>query len=352
MAAPIDPATAALTGPSVPVAEGLAVSADFGNMNYAVSENGTLLYVEGPSSGAAGQQLLTVDLDGNEEPLVLAPRPIQNVGWSPDGQSVVYSSEGNIYTYNVVLGTTPRQLTFEGVNRRPVFSPDGIRVAFDSNRGGTIGLDLFVKNLDDDSPPRSIITLRANQWPDQWPSDSLIVFERGEGGVRDLWMVNLSDPDSARAEAYLSSEADLRYISVSLDGTLAAYTSNESGEYEIYMRSFPEPGERTIVSQGGGDAPFWSPDGNTLCYTRSEGGERTWMAARIQRQPVPVVLSTDSLFTGPYYIPFPGSGLHPDGDRWIVAQDVGSADPEGSGEPDRLIMVTNFFEELRQRMGN
>ena len=132
------------------------------------------------------------------------------VGWSPDGESVVFSSEGQIYTYNVALGTTPRQLTFEGDNIHAVFSPDGTRVAFRSVREGTDGADLFVKDLNDDSPPRSIITLDGNQNVMQWPSDTLIVLERGEGGFGDLWMVNLSDPDNPSAEAYLSSEANLR----------------------------------------------------------------------------------------------------------------------------------------------
>ena len=81
--------------------------------------------------------------------------------------------------------------------------------------------------------------------------------------------------------------------------TLAAYTSSESQQYEIYIRSFPDPGEPTIVSEGGGRVPFWSPDGNTLYYARGEGvGEVTFMAARLQRDPVPIVLSPDSLFTG------------------------------------------------------
>ena len=162
-------------------------------------------------------------------------------------------------------------------------------------------------------------------------------------------MVDLSDPDSARAEAYLSSEADLRRIVVSPDGTLAAYTSNESRQYEIYIRSFPDPGERTLVSEGGGDVPFWSPDGNTLYYTSTGPGEGTFMAARIQRDPVPGVVSTDSLFTmTSIFEPSSGSDLHPDGDRWIVAQTVGTGPEGGVSEPERLIMVTNFFEELRQ----
>ena len=76
-----------------------------------------------------------------------------------------------------------------------------------------------MKNLEDDLPPRSIITLDANQRVIQWPSDSLIVFETGTGGAGDLWMVDLSDPDSPRAEAYLSAEADLCRIVMSPDGT-------------------------------------------------------------------------------------------------------------------------------------
>ena len=302
-------------------------------------------------STAGVQQFVVVDLEGNEEALVLAPRPIPGlgVGWSPDGESVVFSSEGQIYTYNVALGTTPRQLTFEGDNIHAVFSPDGTRVAFRSVREGTDGADLFVKDLNDDSPPRSIITLDGNQNVMQWPSDTLIVLERGEGGFGDLWMVNLSDPDNPSAEAYLSSEANLRGISVSPDGTLAAYRSNESGQNEVYIRSFPNPGERTVVSQGAGGDPNWSPDGNTLYYTTGNG--QPFMAARLQRNPVPVVLATDTLFTGLFSVePRPGSALHPDGDRFIVARDATSnTGTEGeASQPERLILVQNFFEELRQ----
>ena len=259
LAATFDPDAMELTGAAVPLVQGVSLLGSIAR--YSLSANGTLVYIEDVTGAAAEQQLVVVDLEGNVEPLDLSPRDIGLVAWSPDGQSVVYSSEGQIYTYNVTLGTTPRQITFEGTNRRPIFSPHGSRVAFQSSRGGTDAFDLFVKDLNDDSPPRSIITLAWNQWPTQWPSDTLIVFVWGESGVRDLWMVNLSDPDSARAKAYLSSEADLRFISVSPDGTLAAYTSDESGQYEIYVRSFPDPGERTRVSESGGGIPFWSPDG-------------------------------------------------------------------------------------------
>ena len=103
----------------------------------------------------------------------------------------------------------------------------------------------------------------------QWPSDTLVVFERGEGGG-DLWTLNLSDPDNPTAEPYLSAEANLRRISVSPDGTLAVYRSNESGANQIYVRSFPVQGERTIVSQGGGTVPFWSPGRDSITQKQME----------------------------------------------------------------------------------
>ena len=260
----------------------------------------------------------------------------------------------------MTLGTTPRQLTFEGANQWGVFSPDGTRIAFSSGREGTDSYDLFVKSLSDDTPARSIIMIQGAQEPTQWPSDTLLVFESGPGSPanRDLWMLNLSDPDNPRAEAYLSSETGLSSIKVSRDGTLAAYHSNEPGANEVYIRIFPDPGERTPVSQGGGVAPSWSPDGNTVYYWRRESPGvftfmATFMGARLQRQPTPVVLSRDSLFTREMVVSGVGNvvayDLNAEGDRLIVAQSaMGTTAAESAAEPDRLILVQNFFEELRQ----
>ena len=122
-AVPFDLDALAITGGAIPLFDGVSATPSRAQMQLAA--DGTLLYVEGAGRRVALRQLLVVDLDGNEEALVLAPQSIGGVGWSPDGQSVVYDSEGQIYTYNVALGTIPRQLTFEGTNLRPVYSPDG-----------------------------------------------------------------------------------------------------------------------------------------------------------------------------------------------------------------------------------
>ena len=99
---------------------------------------------------------------------------------------------------------------------------------------------------------------------------------------------------------------------------------------------------------GAGAVPSWSPDGNTLCYATRPN--EPILAARLRLDPVPLVLSTDTPFSGFGVEPFPGSALHPDGDRFIFARTFTAATVSegGASEPDRLILVTNFFEELRQ----
>jgi Tol biopolymer transport system component len=173
-------------------------------------------------------------------------------------------------------------------------------------------------------------------------------------GPYDLWTLDLSDPDAPEARPYLTSEANLAPIAISPDGALAAYGSDETGTPQVYVRSFPVPGERTVVSTDGG-APFWSPDGGTLYHFVRRDRDLTVVAARLRREPVPTVLSTDTLFTIRDVQGNLGPGaLHPDGDRFVFPVTVGAPEgvegSQGVAGP-RLILVQNWFEELRERLG-
>ena len=350
-AAPFDTRRGVVLGGGVPMFDGLTVIRG-AHARYSVSRNGTLVYGAGGGTGGAGGQrrLLVVNLEGNVDEPPLDPRNFFDHQWSPDGRSVVYGSieagdqDPDIFTYNVALGTTPRPLTFEGVNFEPVWSPDGTRIAFTSQREGTDGFDLFVKNLNDNSPPESLLTLPGTQFPTHWPSADTLVFENG--GPPDLWMLDMSS-DSAVATEYLPSEDPLLDMRVSPTGDLAAYSSSEGGTRDVYVRSFPVAGARERVSQGGGIFPFWSPDGNRIYYWRATAGANTLMAASVQRG---VVTSTEPILEGPYDPQ--NSSLHPDGDRFVVTGPVASASvDDGAPSPERFLVVVNWFEELKERMG-
>ena len=147
---PFDLESYSVTGEPFTILPNVAVW-ELGATQFQVSETGTALYAESSPGGPIGlQELLIVDLQGNEEALPLDARPIERVNWSPDGQSISYSWSQSplplhdLYTYNVTLGTTPRQITFEGANQWGVFSPDGTRIAFSSGREGTESYDLFI----------------------------------------------------------------------------------------------------------------------------------------------------------------------------------------------------------------
>ena len=344
-----------IVGEPVTMFDGLTKTRE-SSARYRVSQNGTLVY--GAVGGARGaQQLLIVDLDGNEEVLPLTPRIFAEVKWSPDGQSLVYSSvtpgnpNSHISIYDLELGAPPTQLTVEGENRRPVVSSDGTRVAFASIREGSDGYDLWVKTVGDGLPARSIISLPGHQYPTQWLSDTLLVFE-SRANSSDLWMLNLSDSDSPSPELYLDLETDLYDMVVSPDGTLAAYWAREL-QNQVYINSFPQPGASTRVSQGNGQRSFRSSDGGIMYYWSNGGADgEVFTAARIERNPTPVVLSRDFLFSTDYVQRY--TDFHPDGNRLVAPLRVGAATDreDATSEPERFVVVTNWFEELKERMGN
>jgi eukaryotic-like serine/threonine-protein kinase len=134
-----------------------------------------------------------------------------------------------------------------------------------------------------------------------------------------------------------------RAPSLSPDGHWAAYTSNESGQDEIYVRAFPESKGRLQVSSGGGTEPLWSSDGGTIYYRRAD----TLFAAAVQTRPTFSVgqhrmVSTAHFNPSPYHITTNYDRDPRTGEFVVFTQHEGNA--------AALVVVLNWFEELKQRM--
>ena len=361
-AAPFDLGRGEVTGTAAQILSGVTLTFR-AHARYSVARNGTLVYGVGPplvsaSRGAPLGQLVVTTMDGDERTLPVPPGVIESPHWSPDGNRIVYNStpagstDGPhmIYLYDVALGSAPRQLTFEGDNNsRPVWSPDGTRVAFNRSRDDGNGRDLHITNAYDDAPPRRIHGWAGRQSPTQWLEGDLLVFNSGyQPGQNDIWTMRL--PDSATAAPYLAGQGDRVHAHVAHQGDLAAYVSDETGQHEVYVRSFPTPRQPTIVSTSGGTAPRWSPEGDKIYYWKvGDTGDDTLFVADVVREPAFAVRSTDFVLVGEYLARH--WDLHPDGDRLIVVRAVASAEGEEAEPEQRHWIVTNWFTELLAALG-
>ena len=144
-------------------------------------------------------------------------------------------------------------------------------------------------------------------------------------------------PTEGGPEAFLTGPANERSARFSPDGSVVAYVSDESGEFQVYVAPFPGPGPRIPVSIDGGLSPIWSSDGQELYFRQ---GSKV-MAAKIALAPEIEVSPPEQLFDGPYTLDLSGH------QRYDVAPDGRFLMVENS-EDFRVVVVEGFFEELRR----
>jgi len=155
-------------------------------------------------------------------------------------------------------------------------------------------------------------------------------------------------------KALLQQASVERSPKISPDGRWMAYTSNESGREEIYVRPFPEVNKgRWQISTSGGGGPLWSPDGRELFYLNGDAV----MSVSVKTEPSFDIVGTPQqvLFRGTFVGPDLGEGtpwaLSPDGKRFLMMKTVPQTDKAPAAEaPRRINIVLNWFEELKQRV--
>jgi serine/threonine-protein kinase len=352
-AAQLDLGSGAL-GQGVPIQGGIFTARGL-FARYSVSRAGTAVFGFGSGFGGSGPEfeLITVDQSGEVTPLPLSPRDFDRPRWSPDGNEIAYQSAGDegdppqIFTYNVPLGTTPRQLTFEGANVAPVWSPSGDRIAFASLRDGTPDMDVFVKTLGDDAPPVHVADLAESQFPQDWPRDDALVIRSGT----DLWIMDLAG-DSVTLTPYLDTEAGLFDVRVDPRGEYAVYESQDQPNTpaEIFGRSFPHSGQPTPIFDRPGSSPVWAPSGNAVYSLSITPRGADIMRSDLARDPLRVL--SQSVVPVDAGVVDRWIDIHPDGDRFLLIRRAGAlTDPEDGTAAQRHVLVVNWLDELRERVG-
>jgi dipeptidyl aminopeptidase/acylaminoacyl peptidase len=258
-----DPNRLAVSGPPARVLDGVATSAD-GAAQFAVSLAGTTVYH--PAVPRSSRRLIVVD-GRSQTPLAAPPHAYVTPRVSPDGTRVllgVADDAEHVWSYDLTAGTLT-QLTFEAANRSPIWSPDGMRVTFASNRNGQ--LNLFVVPANADGPTERLTTADSLQLAGSWSPDGdvLALMEQHPTTGRDVWLLR----KNGERTAFANSTADESAPRFSPDGRWLAYVSNEAGPPNVYLRALNGSGARKLSTSGGSE-PVWRPDGAAV-YFRLEG---------------------------------------------------------------------------------
>ncbi|HEX9724139.1 MAG TPA: hypothetical protein VGC53_07630, partial [Vicinamibacteria bacterium] len=248
----------------------------------------------------------------------------------------------DVWVLELGRGTLTRLTFGEGSSTRPLWSPDGERVLFDSNRvEGTY--NIFSQSADGSGTAEQLTT-GAYRTPTSVSSDGkTIVFRQNSDTTtgRDIGMVRLEG--ERKPEMLLQTPFEEHTGMLSPDDRWLAYVSNESGREEIYVTPFPGPGGKLQISTEGGTEPLWSRDGRELFY---RSGEKM-MAVAISLEPELTPGKATLLFEGRYQTGLVGANP---ASNYDVARDgrfVMIRAEEGSGPP-QINVVLNWFEELKR----
>jgi serine/threonine protein kinase/Tol biopolymer transport system component len=266
LAQPFDLKRFALTGEPTTILNDIQYQPQVKRAVFGASENGLLVAQSG--NGVALSQLIWFDRKGKELGALGKPDVYGNVLIAPNGKSVavsmtdIASQNTDIWIYDLQVDRAKR-LTFDpSADSVPIWSPDAARLVFASNRLSFN--DLYMKNSDGAQEEKNVLHDDIDKFPNDWSRDgNYILYTRHT----DLWFENLPKLEKS---LFLKAPSVLRNGQFSPDGKWVAYASNETGKWEIYVTSFPEPQGKWQVSVGGGEQPRWRGDGKELFYLSSD----------------------------------------------------------------------------------
>jgi serine/threonine protein kinase/Tol biopolymer transport system component len=334
VAQPFDARSGEITGEPQPIGDQMTFT-DFGAADFSASHDGTLVY----RAGVAGvRQLTWFDRSGRALGTVGEPAAYRDIMISPDGDKVAASildyQSGNFDLWVLELKrAVASRLTFDpGTDVFPVWSPDGSRIVFSSDRRGPFGL--YVKDASGSGEAEELLFDERGLYGSAWFGEGkFLAYCRPDAETGpDIWTLPM-DPPGDPFPLVNSDFEELR-PRFSPDGRWFAYHSAESGRFEVYVQPFPDARSRWQISTAGGSNSLWSADGNEIFY--ADGAGRL----------VSVQVQTGDTFTsGPPVVlfdagisptnPYREYAASPDGQRILLITPM-------EGESRHLIVVQNW----------
>jgi serine/threonine-protein kinase len=257
------------TGAPVPIVERVLYDVRNGGAQLDFSPQGHLIYVSG-NVVSTRRTVVWVEPDGTSTPLLEELRDYGSPRISPDGTRLALdyaggSPEEDIWIYDMVRGATTRLTFSDKTDLVPVWSPDGLRVAFSSLREASVP-NIHWKLADGSGAAERLTASKKAQFATSFSPDGRYLLFMEEGGQTnwDLYTLDLRD---GSIELFLQTGFREGNGTFSPDGRWVAYDSDESGRFESYVRPFPAGGGKWQVSTDGGGNPIWSADGSRLYYT-------------------------------------------------------------------------------------
>ncbi len=272
MAVPFDVEARKVTGTPQPVRDVPPVGFNQnGNSRLVVGRNGGMLTLEMHLYSLLGWA------KGNEAPTLVSRvqrEYTQPPRLSPDGTRVVAEmgdvTSSQIWVITIASGAMTRLSTSQW-SSNPTWSPDGRSIYYLAADGDS--LRVVRQPADGGGSPKSLATLEFHSlWPFPTPDGSAAIYRGESSGNNDIRIVSLRDGLNARSKPYIATQYNELADNFSANGRWFPVRSDESGRYELSIRSYPDPSFRlTVSSDGVSDRPFWSPDGNVLYYTNGAG---------------------------------------------------------------------------------
>ena len=350
-AVPFDLPRLAVTGGPVPIVEGVKRSSgSSGTAHFSVSSTGSLVFVPGPASTpSAVSDLALVDRNGAVQPLKLPPGAYEYPRLSPDGKRIAVGSDDGkdaiVWIYDVTASSA-RRLTLRGRNRVPVWSADGERVAFQSDREGDLGL--FWQRADGTTAAERLTKPDKDtaHVAESWSRDGkTLLFSVAKGSSYTVAALSLTDKKVRPVGGIQSSFPPSATFSP--DGRWVAYSAPG-----LFVQPFPTTGATYPISKGNGFHPMWSPDGKELFYFTG-GGNSQFMVVSVTTRPT--FTFGNAVSVPRPFAPFSqgferNNDITLDGKRFLGVVLAGQNTVSGAPAAPQIQVVLNWFEELKARV--